>query len=108
MKLNSKTAKALFGWGVALLLTCASPASPSGEVAPTTRHKIVASYGNLPLSFEADQGQADGQVKFLSRGSGYTLFLTSSEAILALRKQSAVSDQGSAKADNAAPDWHQG
>ena len=86
MKLNSKTAKALFGWGVALLLTYAPPASPSGEVAPTTRHKIVASYGNLPLSFEANQGQADSRVKFLSRGSGYTLFLTPSEAVLALRK----------------------
>ena len=36
------------------------------------------------MSFEANQGQTDSQVKFLSRGTGYTLFLTSSEAVLAL------------------------
>jgi len=32
------------------------------------------------------QGQSDARVKFLSRGSGYTLFLTSSEAVLLLQK----------------------
>jgi hypothetical protein len=37
----------------------------------------------LPLAFEANQGQADAQVKFLSRGSNCTLFLTSTEAVLA-------------------------
>jgi uncharacterized protein (TIGR03437 family) len=47
--------------------------------------QIVANYGKLPLSFEANQGQADGQVKFLSRGRGYTLFLTGTEAVLQLR-----------------------
>jgi hypothetical protein len=29
------------------------------------------------MSFEANKGQTDEKVKFLSRGSGYTLFLTS-------------------------------
>jgi len=43
----------------------------------------VESYGKLPLGFEINRGQTDAQVKFLSRGSGYTLFLTTSEAILA-------------------------
>jgi hypothetical protein len=46
--------------------------------------QIVAAYGRLPLSFEANQGQSDGQVKFLSRGRGYTLFLTSTEAVLSV------------------------
>lgn len=45
------------------------------------RSKIVESYGRLPLSFEINQGQTDKQVKFLSRGGAYTLFLTSDEAI---------------------------
>jgi hypothetical protein len=53
--------------------------------------RLVASYGKLPLSFEANQGQADAGVKFLSRGRGYGLFLTSSEAVLELRKSSVVS-----------------
>jgi uncharacterized protein (TIGR03437 family) len=46
----------------------------------------VESYGKLPLSFEANTGQVDGSVKFLARGSGYGLYLTADEAVLALRK----------------------
>src|ERR1051326_3149667 len=38
----------------------------------------------LPLSFEANQGQTDARVQFLSRGSDYTLFLSSHEALLRL------------------------
>jgi hypothetical protein len=56
----------------------------------------TASYIKLPLSFEVNEGQSDPGVKFLSRGSGYTLFLTGSEAVLALQKLSAVSSQRSA------------
>jgi uncharacterized repeat protein (TIGR01451 family) len=41
--------------------------------------------GQLPLIFEANQGQADAKVKFLARGAGYTLFLDSTDAVLALR-----------------------
>ena len=37
----------------------------------------------LPMAFEANEGQTDPQVSFVSRGPGYTLFLTSSEAVLA-------------------------
>src|SRR5580658_2405907 len=43
-------------------------------------------YGQLPLSFEPNQGQTDPQVRYLSHGDGYTLFLTATEAVLALRK----------------------
>jgi len=39
-------------------------------------------YSHLPLSFEANDGQSAPQVKFLSRGPGYALFLTSHEAVL--------------------------
>ncbi|PYV02717.1 MAG: hypothetical protein DMG26_10790, partial [Acidobacteria bacterium] len=38
--------------------------------------RLAEAYGKLPLSFEANQGQTDRRVKFLSRGSGYTLLLT--------------------------------
>jgi len=47
--------------------------------------QVVASFGKLPLSFEANQGQADGQVKFLAHGHGYALFLTGDEAVLELQ-----------------------
>lgn len=50
--------------------------------------KIHASYGKLPLSFEANQGQTDPRVRFLARGSGYTIFLTGDEAVLTLLKSS--------------------
>ncbi|MGO9271878.1 MAG: SBBP repeat-containing protein [Terriglobia bacterium] len=43
------------------------------------------SYASLPLSFELNQGQTDGTVRFLARGPGYSLFLTADEAVLALR-----------------------
>ncbi len=48
--------------------------------------RISESYGKLPLSFEANNGQQDRQVKFLSRGRGYNLFLTNREAVLVLTK----------------------
>jgi hypothetical protein len=51
--------------------------------------QVVAGYGKLPLIFEVNQGQTDPQVKFLARGPGYTLFLTSGEAVWALHKASA-------------------
>jgi hypothetical protein len=48
---------------------------------------LVNSYGRLPLSFEANRGQTDPQVKFVARGQGYTLFLTRrAETVLVLRK----------------------
>jgi len=46
--------------------------------------RILSSYGKLPLSFEKNQGQTDDRVRFLARGDGYALFLTSQEAVLRL------------------------
>jgi hypothetical protein len=50
---------------------------------------LLPSYGQLPLRFEANQGQTDAQVSFLARGSGYSLFLTPDQAVLRLQKLSA-------------------
>src|SRR5437588_777786 len=47
---------------------------------------LLSGYGQLPLSFEANQGQTDAQVNFLSRGSGYALFLTATGAVLSLQQ----------------------
>jgi hypothetical protein len=38
------------------------------------------------LSFEVNRGQTAAEVDFLSRGSGYTMFLTPTEAVLSLQK----------------------
>jgi hypothetical protein len=55
---------------------------------PRVRSRVLDTYGRLPLAFEANQGQTDPQVKFVSRGTGYNLFLTATEAVLTLRKGS--------------------
>jgi len=52
--------------------------------------KLVANYGKLPLSFEANQGQAHGPVRFLTRGLGFTLFLTGDEALFSLQNAAGV------------------
>jgi hypothetical protein len=54
------------------------------QLQAAARARLASAYGNLPLSFTANDGQAGPEVKFLSRGSGYTLFLTANEAVLAL------------------------
>src|SRR6267378_5866091 len=56
------------------------------STAPVSTTHVLEAYGQLPMSFEPNVGQADPQVKFLARGSGYTVFLTSNEAILALSR----------------------
>jgi len=50
-----------------------------------TPQTAMISMGKLPMSFEPNQGQADEPVKFLSRGQGYNLQLTATEAVLRLR-----------------------
>ncbi len=52
---------------------------------PPSMADAQSAYGHLPLSFEANQGQTDSHVQFLSRGRGHTLFLTPSDAVLTLR-----------------------
>ena len=42
-------------------------------------------YGKLPLSFEENVGQTAQEVRYVSHGAGYELFLTPQEAVLALR-----------------------
>ena len=58
--------------------------------------RALGAYGNLPLSFEANQGQTDSRVRFLSRGGGYSLFLTPNEAVLALQAGQTLKPEGKA------------
>ena len=60
------------------------------------RARVDETYGKLPFSFEANQGQTDRRVQFLARGRGYTLFLTATEAVLALNPQSEIRNPQSA------------
>ena len=66
------------------LAPIAGSAAPS-QVAPAcSKASALAAYESLPLAFEANAGQFDDAVRFLARGSGYTLWVTPSEAVLGL------------------------
>ena len=58
----------------------------NSPLAQTARRRAGEAYGKLPLLFEANRGQTSNRVKFISRGQGYSLFLTSNEAVFALRR----------------------
>jgi hypothetical protein len=62
------------------------PSHAGAQSGVATRARAAQAYSELPLRFEANAGQRGGQARFLSRGRGYTLFLTSSEAVLTLNK----------------------
>lgn len=68
-----------------------------------TKPQLVGTYGQLPLSFEINQGQADPRVRFLSRGSGYAMFLTPNEAVLALRENNSAGRGQELKSGNRDP-----
>jgi hypothetical protein len=69
--------------GAAFLLRRDNSSSNPPKIA--SRANLVearAAFGRLPMSFEQNQGQSDGRVKFLARGNGYGLYLTPTEAAL--------------------------
>src|SRR5215472_9373099 len=68
-RFEGKTSRSWVGTAVSSGTRRAAP----DKAEPAMRARAVESYGKLPLSFEANQGQTDRQVKFLSRGGGYSL-----------------------------------
>jgi len=72
----------------------AAPAPAVPGSAATTLAK--ASYGSLPLSFEANSGQTDQRVRFLAHGAGYSIFLTQDSAVLTLNPGAGNLTQSSA------------
>ena len=46
----------------------------------------IEMYGKLPLSFEENLGQTAKEVRFVSHGTGYALFLTPQEAVISLQQ----------------------
>ncbi len=76
---------ALWMLAVGSLAARAQAVAPGAAASP----RVPAEYGKLPLSFEANRGQVDSRVRFLSRGQGYSLFLTDSGAVLSLTKREA-------------------
>lgn len=92
-------------WSVALVLVAAAAVSLYGlrRHSATTRTATVLSkaalngaqasriretFNAMPLAFESNQGQTDSQVKYVARGNGYTVFLTSDETVFDLHSSS--------------------
>lgn len=74
---NKKTALVAFG----LAMVVATGVLLTNTHKPETQNTL----GQLPLFFEENTGQTDKQVKFLTRGPGYTMFLTQKEAVIKLQ-----------------------
>ncbi|MGA7963471.1 MAG: choice-of-anchor D domain-containing protein, partial [Candidatus Acidiferrales bacterium] len=78
-------------------------AAPRHDPASAPAPHANGAYGNVPLSFEANRGQTDARVKYLARGKGYTLFLTPTQEVLALRRVITSPEKPKQIADPKAP-----
>jgi Abnormal spindle-like microcephaly-assoc'd, ASPM-SPD-2-Hydin/Beta-propeller repeat len=76
-----------------------------GKANPVVGRSVSAAYARLPLSFEKNVGQTDAQVRYTARGQGYLLFLTPTEAVLALRSPDTPS-RGRAASDSLVREPH--
>ena len=84
---------------IATVLLGQSWSSPVWAIAGSgSKPEVIADYGRLPLSFEANQGQTADQARFLAQGPGYRVFLTPTETVFALSKPNQVSPGASAAA----------
>lgn len=54
-------------------------------------------FTNLPLSFEQNIGQTSGEAQFIGRASGYTLFLSSNQAVFEFQTVSAPPEDRAAR-----------
>lgn len=106
--------------GSAILLSAALLASFSSHPSAVEASKLVAvsakpvadantktsaleTFQKSPMSFEANQGQTDERVRFVSRGAGYALFLTRDSAVMALLKAGSPRQSQGSGAAGASP-----
>jgi hypothetical protein len=63
--------------------------SPPARQAGYQQHPALPlnGYGKVPLAFEANAGQVNDSVRFLSHADGYTLYLTATDPVLIFDKQ---------------------
>src|SRR5215469_16754972 len=70
-----------------LLLWCFTNSAQSAPADPrhsAERKNMELWTAALPMQFEANAGQTASEVKFLARGPGYQVFLTSTQAVISL------------------------
>jgi Beta-propeller repeat len=57
-----------------------SPSAPAAQASPVA--KLKSSMLEMPLAFEANRGQTDATVKFLTRAQNFTVFLMPTETVM--------------------------
>lgn len=67
---------------ISVVFTSVILATPGNEVSHPVEN---VNYGTRPILFEANEGQTDAEVRFISRTKGYTLFLTDTGAVFSLK-----------------------
>src|SRR5207249_10933969 len=80
-----------------LTLSLVSIASAGTSPNDAVRSQVSETYGKVPLHFEANRGQTDPQVKFLSRSSRHVLFLAPTEAVLVVTRPTQAAKDESAR-----------
>jgi len=79
---------ALIGFAILVIVAIAVHRGPLSSGAnlfsPASDKSRQINFSRLPVAFEPNLGQTEPQVKYLARGNGYNLFLTSNEAVLSL------------------------
>jgi hypothetical protein len=78
--------RVLFYAATLVALTTTGFSQQKNLATPNAAEKPSINAMELPLAFELNQGQTASHVRFLSRGSGYALFLTQDEAVLSMSK----------------------
>jgi hypothetical protein len=82
-------------WGAAKVKSDAVTREPANS--RLMPEQARETYGQIPLSFETNQGQTESSVNFLARGAGYSLFLKPTEAVFQLQSaDSGLRNQDSA------------
>lgn len=91
-------AVALAGFSLASIDHRRSGPLPGGLEPKADSSQLRTQLAQLPLAFERNEGQTDPRVQYLSRGPGYSLFLTSDEAVLQLQPR----EKSDSRADQSA------
>ncbi|HEY6804871.1 MAG TPA: SBBP repeat-containing protein [Pyrinomonadaceae bacterium] len=77
----------------ALLVLRKAEAKRSETKLPQSQTQVQKNFGNLPIGFEQNQGQANAPVRFTGRGNRYRIFLTPAEAVFAVQPKSSDSSK---------------
>jgi YD repeat-containing protein len=82
------------GSGISPAVTGQSPTQPTSPNSPAYA-TASSNYGQLPLTFEPNQGQTDSSVNFISQSAGFGFFLTDTAAVFQLTHPAAQGDSTS-------------